>query len=437
MERKIIKQLREWKESSHRKPLILLGARQVGKTWIMKHFGELEFENVAYVNCDEEPLAKDLFESDYDIPRILLMLQAITGTRVEAGRTLIIFDELQEVRRGLHCLKYFQENAPEYHVIAAGSLLGVTIGRGESFPVGKVNMLNMYPMDFEEFLMATGNVPLCELLHQPGWEMTDVLRTKYIEFLRQYYFVGGMPEVVAGYVGNHDLKEVRRRQREILDAYRRDISKHTTATETVRIGQVLSSLPSQLAKENKKFIYNVIKKGARATEYELAIQWLIDAGIVHKVCRVKELQMPVKFYEDLGAFKLFLLDCGLLGCMVGAPASQMLIGDNVFTEFKGTFTEQFVLQQLAAMSVPVYYWSSETTSAEIDFVIQTDERVIPVEVKAEVNVRSRSMAEYIKNHPVQNLKGLRISMLGYRDQEWMENIPLYGVQKYFDEDAGI
>lgn len=403
----------------------------------MKHFGELEFENVAYVNCDEEPLAKDLFESDYDIPRILLMLQAITGTRVEAGRTLVIFDELQEVRRGMHCLKYFQENAPEYHVIAAGSLLGVTIGRGESFPVGKVNMLNMYPMDFEEFLMATDNVPLCELLHHPGWKMTDVLRVKYIELLRQYYFVGGMPEVVAGYIGNHDLKEVRRRQREILDAYRRDISKHTTATETVRIGQVLGSLPSQLAKENKKFIYNVIKKGARATEYELAIQWLIDAGIVHKVCRVKELQMPVKFYEDLGAFKLFLLDCGLLGCMVGAPASQMLVGDNVFTEFKGAFTEQFVLQQLAAMDLPVYYWSSETTSAEIDFVIQTDERVIPLEVKAEVNVRARSMAEYIKSHPAQNLKGLRISMLGYRDQEWMENIPLYGVQKYFDGDAGM
>lgn len=398
----------------------------------MKHFGELEFENVAYVNCDEEPLAKDLFESDYDIPRILLMLQAITGTRVEAGRTLVIFDELQEVRRGMHCLKYFQENAPEYHVIAAGSLLGGTIGRGESFPVGKVNMLNMYPMDFEEFLMATDNVPLCELLHHPGWKMTDVLRVKYIELLRQYYFVGGMPEVVAGYIGNHDLKEVRRRQREILDAYRRDISKHTTATETVRIGQVLGSLPSQLAKENKKFIYNVIKKGARATEYELAIQWLIDAGIVHKVCRVKELQMPVKFYEDLGAFKLFLLDCGLLGCMVGAPASQMLVGDNVFTEFKGAFTEQFVLQQFAVMDLPVYYWSSETTSAEIDFVIQTDERVIPVEVKAEVNVRARSMAEYIKSHPAQNLKGLRISMLGYRDQEWMENIPLYGVQKYFD-----
>lgn len=265
--------------------------------------------------------------------------------------------------------------------------------------------------------------------------MTDVLRVKYIELLRQYYFVGGMPEVVAGYIADHDLKEVRLRQREILDAYRRDISKHTTATETVRIGQVLGSLPSQLAKENKKFIYNVIKKGARAAEYGLAIQWLIDAGIVHKICRVKELQMPVKFYEDLGAFKLFLLDCGLLGCMVGAPASQMLVGDNVFTEFKGAFTEQFVLQQLAAMDVPVYYWSSETTSAEIDFVIQTDERVIPVEVKAEVNVRARSMAEYIKSHPAQNLKGLRISMLGYRDQEWMENIPLYGVQKYFDAAA--
>lgn len=431
MERKIIDKLKAWKDNPSRKPLILLGARQVGKTWIMKHFGELEFENVAYVNCDEEPLAKELFASDYNIPRILLTLQAMTGTKIEAGKTLIILDELQEVKRGLHSLKYFQENAPEYHVIAAGSLLGITISRGESFPVGKVNLLHMYPMDFEEFLMATGETSLYDLLHQPDWEILNVLRTKYINLLRQYYYVGGMPEVVDKYVKNHNLQEVRVKQNEILDAYRRDISKHTTATESMRIGQVLQSLPSQLAKENKKFIYNVLKKGARAAEYELAIQWLIDAGIVHKVCRVKELQMPVKFYEDLSAFKLFLLDCGLLGCMAEAPASQMLVGNNVFKEFKGAFTEQFVLQQLAAKDISAYYWSSETTPAEIDFVVQTDNRVIPIEVKAEENVRARSMAEYIKSHPQYNLKGLRISMLGYQDQGWMENIPLFSVAKYF------
>ena len=430
MERKIIDKLRAWKDAPDRKPLILLGARQVGKTWIMKHFGELEFESVAYVNCDEEPLAKELFASDYNIPRILLTLQAMTGIKIEAGKTLIILDELQEVPRGLHSLKYFQENAPEYHVIAAGSLLGITIGRGESFPVGKVNMLHMYPMDFEEFLMAAGENALCELLHQPDWVVLKVLSPKYIDLLRQYYYVGGMPEVVDKYAKNHDLQEVRVKQTEILDSYRRDISKHTTATESMRIGQVLQSLPSQLAKENKKFVYNVLKKGARAAEYELAIQWLIDAGIVHKVCRVKELQMPVKFYEDLSAFKLFLLDCGLLGCMAEAPASQMLIGDNVFKEFKGAFTEQFVLQQLVAKGMSAYYWSSDKTPAEIDFVVQTD-RVIPVEVKAEENVRARSMSEYIKSYPQYKLKGLRISMLGYEDQGWMENIPLFGVAKYF------
>ncbi len=431
MKRKVIDKLREWKNSPNRKPLVLLGARQVGKTWMMKHFGELEFENMVYINCDEEPLAQELFSADYNIPRILLTLQAITGVKVEAGKTLIIFDELQEVKRGLHSLKYFQENAPQYHVIAAGSLLGITIGQGESFPVGKVNILRMYPLDFEEFMMALGEDILVELLHKGDWEALNILRSKYTDLLRQYYYVGGMPEVVAHYAQHQDLKAVRMKQNEILDAYRRDISKHTNPTESMRIGQVLHSLPSQLAKENKKFIYNVLKKGARATEYELAIQWLIDAGIIHKVCRVKELQMPVKFYEDLSAFKLFLLDCGLLGCMVDAPAGQMLVGDNVFKEFKGAFTEQFVLQQLAAMGISTYYWSSDSTPAEIDFVIQTHERVVPIEVKAEENVRSKSMAEYIKSHPQYALKGLRISMLGYKDQNWMENIPLFGVGKYF------
>lgn len=431
MERKITEKLRIWKDNPSRKPLILLGARQVGKTWVMKHFGKLCFESVAYVNCDEEPLAKELFASDYNIPRILLTLQAITGTKIEAGKTLIILDELQEVKRGLHSLKYFQENAPEYHVMAAGSLLGITIGQGESFPVGKVNLLHMYPMDYEEFLMAAGETSLCDLLHQLDWEVLNVLRAKYIDFLRQYYYVGGMPEVVDRYVKNHDLQEVRTKQKEIIDAYRRDISKHTTATESMRVGQVLQSLPSQLAKENKKFVYNVLRKGARASEYELAIQWLIDAGLVHKVCRVRELQMPVKFYEDLGAFKLFFLDCGLLGCMAEASAMQMLVGNNVFKEFKGAFTEQFVLQQLVARGFSVYYWSNGNTPAEIDFVVQTAERVIPIEVKAEENVRAKSMAAYIKNHPQYLLKGLRISMLGYKDQGWMENIPLYSVGKFF------
>lgn len=431
MERKIIYKLRQWKDDPNRKPLVLLGARQVGKTWIMKHFGETDFENVAYINCDVEPMAKELFAADYDINRILLMLQAITGSKIVAGKTLIILDELQEVERGMHSLKYFQENAPEYHVIAAGSLLGITIGSGESFPVGKVNMMHMYPMDFEEFVMASGETQLVELMNRRDWEILRVLQPKYIELLRQYYYVGGMPEIVNSYFENHDLHEVRTKQTEILDAYRRDISKHTSPTESMRISQVLHSLPSQLAKENKKFIYSAVKQGARASDFELAIQWLMDAGLVHKVSRIKELQMPVKFYEDINAFKLFFMDCGLLACMADVPSVQMLVGDNVFKEFKGAFTEQYVLQQLVAMDIKPYYWSNNTTPAELDFVIQNERRVIPVEVKAETNVRAKSMAEYIKQHPQYNLKGLRISMLAYQDQGWMENIPLFGVQIYF------
>lgn len=432
MERRILKDLCTWKDKQNRKPLILLGARQVGKTWIMKHFGKREFESVAYVNCDDEPLAKELFQSDYDIERILVTLQAITGVNIKAGKTLIILDELQEVVRGLHSLKYFQEKAPQYHVIAAGSLLGITLRKGDSFPVGKVDMLHIYPMDFEEFLTASSQSQLSNILKSADWDTIDILKTKYIELLRQYYYIGGMPEVVDSYFKHHDLAEVRNKQKEILDSYRRDISKHTTGTESMRIGQVLNSLPSQLAKENKKFIYSALRKGARASDFELAIQWLLDAGIIHKVNRVKEIRMPLKFYEDFNAFKLFLLDCGLFGCMANAPASQMLVGDNIFKEFKGAFTEQFVLQQLVSMGIGPYYWSNDKTTAEIDFAIQSQDRVIPIEVKAEENVKARSLTEYIKKNTSENIKGLRISMLGYKDQNWMENIPLYGLSKYIE-----
>ena len=311
--------------------------------------------------------------------------------------------------------------------MAAGSLLGVTLNQGESFPVGKVDMFDVHPMDFEEFLEASGEQNLLQMLHSRDWKLIDMFATKLVEQLRCYYFVGGMPEVVSHFVANKDLNEVRRLQSNIIEAYRNDISKHSSKVESVRIGQVLSSLPSQLGKENKKFLYGVIKQGARAKDYELAIQWLVDAGIVHKVSRVREVLAPLKFYEDLSAFKLFLLDCGLFACMVEAPAKQMLIGDNVFREFKGAFTEQFVLQQLVAMSITPYYWSNSTSPAEIDFVIQTANRVVPIEVKAEENVRARSMKVYIDGHPEAHLKGLRLSMKGYVDQGWMENLPLYGL----------
>lgn len=395
----------------------------------MRYFGNQEYENVAYINCDDEPRAKEMFMPDYDIDRIVLSIQVITGVRVIPDKTLIILDEIQEVERGLHSLKYFYEKAPEYHVMAAGSLLGITIGRGESFPVGKVDILNMYPMNFSEFLEAMGKEELSLAVSSCEWKIIDMMKDKFESLLRQYYYVGGMPKVVSKYIKNSDLKEVRKEQAAILDAYRRDISKHTSAKDTIRIGQVLDSLPSQLARENKKFIYGAVRKGARASDFELAIQWLIDAGMVHRVHRVSEVRKPLKFYASVDAFKLFFLDCGLLACMTDISASDMLVDNNVFTEFKGALAEQFVAQELVSMGLTPYYWSNERTPAEIDFVVQHNGRILPIEVKASTNVRSKSLAQFIKNN--EGLKGLRISLCPYISQDWMENIPLYAIRGYF------
>lgn len=431
MEREIFSDFAEWKARPDRKPLVLLGARQVGKTWAMREFGRRFYESVAYVNCDEAPLAKSLFEADYDIRRILLALRAVTGVNIEPGRTLVILDELQEAPRGLHSLKYFQENAPEYHVMAAGSLLGISLGRAESFPVGKVDLLRLGPMNFDEFLRAAAGGELASALDEGDWETVDVLAPKLTNYLRQYYLVGGMPEVVEGFVKEQNLENVRRRQEAILEAYGNDFSKHTSKSEAVRLAQVFSSLPSQLAKENKKFIYGLLRSGARASSYELAIEWLVAAGIVHKVPLVKEIREPLKFYEDASIFKLYLLDCGLLACMAGASPAEILTGE-IFTEFKGAFTEQFVLQQLVSLGLRPYYWSNPRTPAEIDFVVE-EGRAIPVEVKASTNVRSRSLSTYVSSHADLALKGLRISMRPYKDQGWMENVPLYGARKFFKE----
>lgn len=427
MKRDIYNKLLSWKDNPERKPLIITGARQVGKTWIMKEFGRNEYDNVAYINCDNESRMEKLLTDDYNIERILLGLQAITGINIRKGKTLIIFDEIQQIPRGLHLLKYFYEEAPEYHVMVAGSLLGITLNKGTSFPVGKVDIIEMYPMSFNEFLDALGQEHLLKILHSNDWQLIDSLSSKFIEYLRQYYFVGGMPESVDSYCKNKDLAQVRTIQTNILKAYRNDISKHTTKTESIKIGQILDSFPSQLSKENKKFIYGVIKSGARASEYEVAIQWLIDAGIVHKVSRIKEAKLPLKFYEDISAFKLFFLDLGLFACMCDVPASEMLIGNNIFVEYKGAFAEQYVMQQFVCQNIKPYYWSSEKTPAEIDFIIQQDNKIIPVEVKAEVNVRARSLKQFISNNP--QLKGVRISMLPYIDQDWMINIPLYNIEK--------
>lgn len=423
MKRDIYNKLLQWKNDSNRKPLIITGARQVGKTWIMREFGKNEYANVVYINCDNEKRIETLLSEDYNIDRILLGLQAISGVNIKSDKTLIIFDEIQQIPRGLHLLKYFYEENPEYHVMVAGSLLGITLNQGVSFPVGKVDIMEMNPMNFNEFLEAMGQEQLLKVLNTNDWKLIDSLSTKYIELLRQYYYVGGMPEAVYSYCKDKNLAQVRNIQNNILKAYRNDISKHATKSESVKIGQVLDSLPSQLSKENKKFIYGVIKTGARAAEYELAIQWLIDAGIVHKVNRIKEAKMPLKFYEDISAFKLFLLDVGLFACMCDVPASEMLVGNNVFVEYKGAFAEQYVLQQLVCQNVKPYYWSSEKTPSEIDFVIQKDNKIIPIEVKAEVNVKARSLRQFITNNP--ELKAVRFSMLGYAEQDWMTNIPLY------------
>ena len=420
--------LMDWKVRPDRKPLILLGARQVGKTYILKEFGRREFENVAYINCDNNAMVKDLFAPDYDMKRILLTIGAITGVNIQAQKTLIILDEIQELSRGLSALKYFCEEAREYHVAVAGSLLGLTLHQGESYPVGKVNTLTMYPMTYEEFLLAIGKQQMCHILRSGQWNIVQGLRTLFIQHLREYYLVGGMPEAVERFVETNDANSVREIQHEILQAYERDISKHAPADQVMRISQVWNSIPSQLAKENKKFIYGVIRPGARAKDYELAIQWLIDAGLVHKVNRVKSLTIPLKAYEDISAFKLYILDCGLLGAMSGTPAPLLLLpGSN--TPNKGDFTENFICTQIKALRrLPLFYFSKENSQLELDFIIQLDTHVIPLEVKAEENLQAKSLKTTLAVHP--DMSGLRFSMSDYREQDRITNVPLYGASTY-------
>lgn len=425
MQRLVYNKLIQWKNSPKRKPLILEGARQVGKTWLMLELAK-SYRNYVYVNFDNDSWAKDLFLTDYDIERILLSLQAHSNERIIAGETLIIFDELQEAPRGLSVLKYFCENAPEQHVIVAGSLLGITLHTGQSFPVGKVNMIRVQPLTFIEFLRAKGEDIKADCIEQRQWDVIATIAPAYINLLRQYYFVGGMPEAVNAFVQNKDLLEVRDIQQAILSGYKNDISKHAPTGDVNRILMVLQSLPSQLSKENKKFVYGVLRNGARAKDFELAIQWLVDAGIVHKVCRVTEPGMPLAMYKELGVFKLFMLDCGLLACLAGVPASQILAADNIFREWKGAFSEQYVLQQLTASHDAIAYWSSNDSECEIDFVLQTDNEILPIEVKAEENVKSKSLHHFVTDlYP--GLRGVRFSMKDYKEQDWLTNIPLYAV----------
>lgn len=425
MKRNAIKELYEWKENNGRKPLVILGARQVGKTWLMKEFGKEAYKKCAYVNFEDNDDLRGLFEHDFDIQRIIANLQWTTGVTIDED-TLIILDEIQEAPRGITALKYFQEKAPQYHVIAAGSLLGIAMHKNDSFPVGKVDFMHLYPLSFYEFLNAIGEKKMVDLLQAKDWTMLTMVRAKFEERLRQYYFVGGMPAAVLAFVNDGDLNKVRTIQKSIIEAYERDFSKHAPAIEVPRIRMVWHSIPSQLSKENRKFIYGMIKEGARAKDFELAIEWLKDAGLIYKVNRCKKAQLPLAAYEDFSAFKMFLSDIGLMGAMSNIPVQSLLNGNMLFSDFKGALTEQFVLQQMKTnQSLSIYYWSADNSRGEIDFLVQQEEEVIPIEVKAEENLQAKSLRMFVERNP--GLKGCRFSMSPYREQDWLVNYPLYSV----------
>lgn len=428
MYRMIIDELYKWKLKKKRKPLIIRGARQVGKTWVMKEFGKMYFENVVYINFDNNERMKNVFDIDFDISRIITALKIETKQKIEPDNTLLIFDEIQEVPKALTALKYFYENASEYAIVAAGSLLGVAMHKGTSFPVGKVDFLNLYPLNFKEFMIAAGEKDLAILLENNNFDMINAFSSKYADLLRKYYYIGGMPEVVQTYLDTDDFDEVRIIQKELLTYYANDFSKHAPKETVPRIQMVWNSIPMQLAKENRKFVYGVIREGARAKEFELAIQWLIDCGLVHKSYRVKKPGMPLISYIDMSSFKLYFLDVGLLAAQGNIDARTLLEGNKIFQEFKGALTEQFVAQELVAAGMELFYYTVENSSGELDFIIQKGMDIIPVEVKAEENLQAKSLKGFNKKFNP-NIS-IRTSMSNYRKQEWMVNVPLYLFVEY-------
>ena len=417
-----------WKNRVGRKPLVVRGARQVGKTWLMKEFGHSHFEKVLYVNFEKTKRFQSLFEMDFDIKRVQIALQAETGIRITPENTLIILDEIQSAPSALNALKYFCEDAPELYIIAAGSLLGVALHAQTSFPVGKVEFMDLYPMSYYEFLNAMGEKDILEILQSNDWELITTFKSKYIELLRQYYFVGGMPEAVSVFTRDYDFRAVRYVQKNILDAYEQDFSKHAPVELIPRIRMVWNSIPSQLAKENRKFVYGVLKGGARAKEFELAIEWLVNCGQVHKVFRTSKPSIPLKAYEDRSAFKIYLVDIGLLAAMGDIDVRTLLKGNDIFNEFKGAITEQFVLQQLVNDSNnAIFYWTAERSTAELDFLIQNSGNVVPLEVKAEENLQAKSLKVFSQKYSPQI--SIRTSMSDYRKQEWLINLPLYAINE--------
>lgn len=427
MYRIAIEKLYKWKNSKRRKPLIIEGARQVGKTWLMKEFGKQAYADTVYINFDSNSRMADLFSADLDTDRLIMGLELYAGRKINPENTLLIFDEVQEVPRALASLKYFYENAPQYHIVCAGSLLGIALHQGTSFPVGKVDFLKLHPLSFSEFLMATGNERFAELLKKQDYEMITSFKQTYIDALKHYYFVGGMPEAVQSFAENKDFNEVRAIQKRILAAYEQDFSKHAPNEIVPKIRMLWNSIPSQLARENKKFIYGLVREGGRAREYETAIMWLSDCGLVHKVSRVNAAGIPLKAYEDLKAFKLFIVDVGLLGCMTGLRQRTLLDGDDLFVEFKGALTEQYVCQQLKTIEdLGVYYYTNDRGSCEIDFVVDTGEQIVPIEVKAETNLRAKSLKTYRERFEPE--LSVRTSMADYKKEDWLLNLPLYAIE---------
>lgn len=428
MYRLALEELLKWKQRKRRKPLIIEGARQVGKTWLMKEFGRQAYADTVYINFDSNSSMAELFSGDLDTERLIMGLELYAGHKIDPDNTLLIFDEVQEVPRALASLKYFYENAPQYHIVCAGSLLGIALHRGTSFPVGKVDFLKLYPLSFREFLMATGKERFAELIDSLDFQMITSFRQTYIDALKLYLFVGGMPEAVQSFADSKDFNEVRSIQRRILAAYEQDFSKHAPNEIVPKIRMLWNSIPSQLAKENKKFIYGLVREGARAKDYETAIMWLSDCGLVHKVSRVNSPGIPLRAYEDLKAFKLFMVDVGLLGCMAGLSRRTLLDGNELFVEFKGALTEQYVCQQLKTIgNLGVYYYTNDRGSCEIDFIVDTGELIIPLEVKAETNLRAKSLKTYRDRFSPE--VSVRTSMADYKKEDRLLNLPLYAIEK--------
>ncbi len=394
----------------------------------MKEFGEKAYADTVYINFDSNPKMEELFSFDLDTKRLIMGLELYVGHKIDPSNSLLIFDEVQEVPRALTSLKYFNENAPEYHIICAGSLLGIALHQGTSFPVGKVDFLKLYPLSFKEFLMATSKEQYSDLLDKQDFQMITCFKHIYIDALKQYYFVGGMPEAVLSFSEKSDFNEARTIQKRILNSYEQDFSKHAPNEIVPRLRMLWNSISSQLAKENKKFIYSLIREGTRAKDYEIALMWLCDCGLVHKVSRVNTPKIPLKAYEDLKAFKLFTLDVGLLGCMVGLSQQTLLDGNNLFVEFKGALTEQYVCQELKAIQdIGIYYYTNERGSCEVDFVLDMDNLIIPLEVKTEINLKAKSLKTYYEKY-FPNIS-IRSSMADFKKENWLINLPLYGINQ--------